>query len=99
MEGNKILDLSNMTDEHFDSVQKAVYQCMGSGEPGGFAFVTHKECEQTMSVLKKAFSDRFCVGMLVGAACLTAGYCIGYVIEATVQRVKDTKLVKQAEEL
>lgn len=99
MEGKKILDLSNLTDEHFDSVQKAVYRCMGSGEPGDFAFATHKEVEKCMGAIQTDFSYMFCKGMLTGAAALAAGWCIGSVIETTIQHVKAKKMVKQAEEL
>ena len=99
MDENKILDLSNLTKEHFESAKKAVYKCMGSGESGDFAFVTHKECERTMSALKQAFSTTFVKGAVCGAAALTTGYCAGYLIGMFIEHCKAKKLEKEFEEL
>lgn len=94
MEGNKILDLSNLADEHFDSVQKAVYKCLGSGEPGKFTFVTHRECEQTMGALKRVLGTRFKVGMLCGGAVSVAAGCVGYAVNKTLQYIGDIHIKK-----
>lgn len=95
MEGKKILDLSNLSDEHFDSVQKAVYRCMGSNEPGDFAFATHKECEDMLNALRKAFTTTFNKGVICGAIALVSGCCIGYVIDKACQKARDKKKEKE----
>lgn len=95
MEGKKILDLSNLSDDHFDSVQKAVYRCMGSSEPGSFSFVTHNECEAFGVILKKAFETTATRGVFCGAAAVVGGYCVGKLVHKTIQYVRTKKQEKE----
>lgn len=95
MEGKKILDLSALSDEHFDSVQKAVYRCMGSGKPGQFTFATNEEVEGLKVLLKKAFESTAARGVFCGAAAVVGGYCIGKAINATIQYVRAKKREKE----
>lgn len=91
MEGNKILDLSNLSDEHFDSVQKAVYRCMGSDEPGKFTFATHKEVETCAVLLKKAFESTACKGVVAGGLAVLTGYGIAYGVSKVIEKIGDKK--------
>lgn len=99
MEGNKILDLSNLTEEHFESMKKAFYECMGSGESGEFVFISHRENERILNALKDAFCTTYAKGALCGAAGLAAGYCVGRGIAYFIDRYKAKKLEKEFEEL
>ena len=95
MEGKKILDLSNLSDEHFDSVQKAVYRCMGSDEPGSFSFVTNSDTEALGVLLKKAFESTAMKGVFCGAVAVVGGYCIGKAVDKTIQYVRAKKREKE----
>ena len=91
MEGNKILDLSNLSDEHFNSVQKAVYRCMGSDEPGNFTFATHKEVETCAVLLKKAFESTACKGVICGGLAVLTGYGIARGVSKVIEKIGDKK--------
>ena len=95
MEGKKILDLSSLSDEHFDSVQKAVYRCMGSDGPGSFSFATHKEVETWTVMLKKAFESTACRGVLCGGLAVIAGYGIARVTRKVIETVSDKRREKE----
>ena len=84
MEDNKVLNLTDMDTEHFETIKKAVEDWQATGYSGKFGFVTEEEAQEYFEILKKAIQKTYNKGVVRGGFALAAGFLFGDLICKTI---------------
>ena len=92
---NKILDLTDVTDEAFEVAQKCIESWKEDGAPTTMVYSTVAECQQYNEDLSKAFGNTFQNGFLWAGIALVGGWAINKGIDFVVDFVSTKIKEKQ----
>lgn len=95
MNNEKILNLTDVDTEDFETIKEAVEEWIDSGLPGKFTFVSEEETQECMEFLKEAFSKIYLKGALHGGLALIGGIATGALIHYTIEHFKAKKKVDE----
>lgn len=72
----KILDLTDLTDEAFEVAKKCIEDWKEDGAPIGMIYRTVDECQQFNNDIVKGFNNSFENGILWGGIALIGGFLV-----------------------
>jgi hypothetical protein len=91
MNNDKILNLTDVEDDDFESIKRAIEEWMDCGYGGKFTFISEADVADSKEVLKGAFQNVYNKGVWHGGLALAGGLLLGTLIFSGIERFMKEK--------